>query len=144
MRKNILSLTLAGALAATSIAPTTASANNNDDLGKILFGALAVIAVGKIIHDHRDRNRPAAQPTQQPQQSQVQPRRAWFVPKHCLRTHATTQGNKRLVGKRCLTRNYSFNHVLPGNCFRKYAIGQNRFRRGYAPACLRRAGFVLR
>lgn len=150
------------ALTLTSASQVQAQSISEDQLGKILFGALALGVAGVALRNHNDRQE-AVQPNVQSQvhsqnrrideayeqlrgQSDHrdrsehrwdEPRRMSALPANCLRRVTTPQGVKRVFGGRCLNNNYADVARLPDQC--RVSLGAHR--RAYDPKCLRGYGF---
>ena len=128
-------LLMAISLLAATAMPSHAERRDND-LAKILAGALVIGLIAKTIDDNKDRNRHKPQPAPQPQPS-YQPR----VPAVCAISIDSDSGNPvTMYSENCLYRQ-GFDYRLP-NCARDVRIyGEND--RVYSAQCLRDAGFRL-
>jgi hypothetical protein len=139
-----LSLSLAGATSAH------AQGLDRDDLGKLLFGLVAVTVIGAAINNDRRENA-----------TQVHDRSRrggnhndnwsnrnrghdnngrWVLPGDCLRTVENRFGSQRMFEQRCLERHYRHANRLPERCAVRVFTSDGP-RNGYDPLCLREAGY---
>ena len=131
---------------------TTAAADgvSREDVGKLLFGLVAIAAVNAALENRRERaeagNDAAAATRTQGSWSDLanpQPRRdvtRRTLPDRCLHTVHTRYGALQLYGQQCLQNRYRDAHLLPQRCeVRVFADGAPRT--GYDPYCLREHGF---
>lgn len=151
-----LSLVLAGAT------PVAAQGSRDDDVGKLLFGLLAVTTLGVAINNAQERRNRTTEvhhraPRVEPpryrdhdrnlfEAPRVQRRGAVAgrtLPRECLRRVETRYGDMRMFTRRCLTRNYIFHGDLPQQCSVRVFTDRGA-RRGYDPQCLREFGFRAR
>ena len=145
-----LSLTLATAT------PTQASGLDQENVGKLLIGLAAVAAIGIAIENNRDdddRRTTTVTPTQRVHdrnynwadlnrpRSRGHDRRA-DLPRDCLRNVETRFGTQRLLGRRCLQRNYAQFNRLPNRCAVR-VFSDNGPRNGFDPRCLREQGYRI-
>ena len=65
------------------------------------------------------------------------------LPGYCLRNVRSYDGDRRIMGARCLQNNYRHAHRLPNRC-KTYVEGPRGTRVGYRPRCLRKAGYSIR
>lgn len=160
MLKTLTTITLAGVLAITSLAPTRVEANQNpDDLAKLLFGALVIYGIAEASKNKRKREKqavvvpvPKPKPTPRsapvirhpdpvrPQHKRIH--RASYLPTTCILTHQQGHGESRTVfGNRCLKNTYARYASLPNECFTRFQTVRGA-RVGWKPRCLRRAGYT--
>lgn len=134
---------LIAAVAVTGITVATASPAKagNDDLAKFLFGATALIIIGKAISDSdaqaAEKYQPGRKYTPKPK-----PRFSKALPGRCLRRHHTWDGRVRMMGRNCLNKHYRHVNRLPESC-RTRVRTDNGVRRGYQMRCLRNKGFYI-
>jgi len=144
-----LSLTLAAA------APAHANGLDRENVGKLLLGLATVAAIGIAIENNRedDRRTTTVTPAQRvndrtynwadlnrPRQ-RGHDRRA-DLPRDCLRDVETRFGTQRLLGRRCLQRNYAQFDRLPNRCAVR-VFSDNGPRNGFDARCLREQGYRI-
>lgn len=141
MSRTFIKSVLIAAVTVTGISLATASPAKagNDDLAKFLFGATALIIIGKAISDNEAKAAPARTPKYKPK---PRPRFSKALPNRCLRRHETWDGRVRLMSERCLQRHYRFADRLPDRCYRKVRTYEGP-RRGYNMRCLRDRGYYI-
>lgn len=135
----IAAVTVTG-ISLVSAAPAKAG---NDDLAKLLFGATALIIIGKAISDSDAKAAPSRGQINKPvhkYKPRQKDRKA--LPGKCLRRHNTWDGRVRLMGRNCLHKNYNHVHRLPQTC-RTRLHTDNGIRRGYHMRCLRNHGYYI-
>ena len=140
--RKFIAVILAAAVAITGFSTAPARADS-DDIAKFIAGAAILGIIGAAINDRRDdrRERPHVDP--KPHPKPLPPRvRRYDLPAKCLTNIRVRGKDRRLLGMRCLNRNYDFVRKLPNRC---YAELENRHksRRGYRPGCLRKHGYRL-
>ncbi len=139
-RKFITSILIA-AVTVTGISLSAAPAKaGNDDLAKILFGATALIIIGKAIESNNK-----AEAASRHKQKVTPPRpsiRRKALPARCLRVHDTWDGRVRMLGQRCLEKRYTHVNQLPRQCKTRVRTYDGP-RQGYQMRCLRNKGFYL-
>lgn len=149
MHRKFITLILCLAMAVAGLSAQQARAD--EDTGKIVAGLAALAALGFIIHKSRDRDepvtrRPGGPTTVLPPVVQPRPlppavaRR--IVPRHCLRSFHTHEGERRLVSLRCIEQNYPELGDLPRQCAEPAQTARG-LRWGLQPRCLRRHGYHL-
>lgn len=149
-RKFIASILIA-AVTVTGLSLSAAPAKaGNDDLAKLLFGATALVIIGKAVSD---RNRHSAAPAEttrhddyrreEERRKRREARRNFRqLPASCLRQHRTRDGRVRMMSTYCLERNYNHVSRLPHDCKIRVRTSDGP-RRGYQMRCLRDRGFKL-
>lgn len=139
MSRTFIKSVLIAAVTVTGISLATASPAKagNDDLAKFLFGATALIIIGKAISDNDAKAAPVYRPKPKPR-----PRFTKALPGKCLRRYHTWDGRVRMMSRNCLNNNYRFAHRLPDNC-RTRVRTDNGVRRGFQMRCLRNNGFYI-
>lgn len=124
-------LLMAMSLLAATALPSHAEKRNND-LAKILAGALVIGLIAKSIDDNKDRHKPKPQP-----EPVYEPR----VPAVCAISIDSNSGDAvTMYSQKCLRRE-GFDYRLP-NCARDVRI-YGEADRVYSAQCLRDAGFRL-
>lgn len=143
MKKTLFAGFLSLSLAATSLMPTAAMADERDDFARALLGIAAAIAIGNAIKNNTDDDRPAVTPHRPnpPPAPHPQPSSRRVLPSECLTTVDTRRGEVRLFGNRCLQENYRYANRLPSEC-RITVEGRRHTRVGYVPRCLRDRGYT--
>ncbi len=136
--------TLTAGITALSLAiPHSASAAQNNDMGKLIAGLAAVVIIGAAI-DATSRQtapvvgepRPSERNTDRVRGNRVEP-----LPSQCRIQIPGRHGETEIYGQRCMNRNYSRADRLPEVCSIRVQ-GEYRDRRGYSPDCLRQFGYV--
>ena len=158
MHRKFIATVVATSILLTGFAAAPARANQ-EDVGRALAALLGIAIVGAVIHDSNKDNKTKAQVYSQPknkvQKKQLQkkkkhvqarplPRRVsqHLLPRKCLRSFETRRGTTRILGQRCLERNYGFTHRLPQHCERRVRTDLgSRF--GFGARCLRKQGYKL-
>ncbi len=139
MSRKFISSILIAAVAVTGISLSAAPPKaGNDDLAKFLFGAPALIIIGKAVSN----NKAHAAPHQQPRVVQPKPRHRKALPADCLRLHRTWDGRVRMMSQRCLERNYRHVNRMPATCKTRIRTNEGS-RRGYKMRCLRQHGYHI-
>lgn len=137
--KAFTSLAASVALAATTLLPAPAMADNDqgERLARLLFGIATVAIIASAVNgQNRNNNDNSNTHPPQPQPS------AHLLPHRCWAVYPTTQGPKALMNADCLTRNYRLARRLPVSCAITIRT-RGGFESGFEPQCLRRNGFVL-
>ncbi|MDO6591972.1 MULTISPECIES: hypothetical protein [Rhodobacterales] len=132
-----LSLTFATAM------PAQADGIDRDDAGKIIFGIVALAALGAAIENRNDNDQHSS-PTQtrSPQRHPTQgndQRHNTRLPSECLRDIGR---NNQVFTSNCLQRNDVRVNALPNRCEVRVFTG-NRARNGFDPTCLRQEGYRI-
>lgn len=143
MSRTFIKTILIAAVTVTGITLVTASPSKagNDDLAKILFGATALIIIGKAISDSDAKAAPVSKPKSKPQ-DRPRPRFSKALPNECLRRYNTRDGRVRMMSAYCLRDNYRFTHRLPESCKTRVRTYDGP-RRGYQMRCLRNNGYYI-
>lgn len=153
MRKSLITGLTALSLTFAVVSPVHANGLDREDLGKIVFGLAALVALGAIVEDgssddsvvqaHERTRRGYQSPQNWSDLNRPRPRaqhRHADLPRNCLRAVDTRFGTIRMFGQRCLQRNYARAASLPSRCaVRVYTADGPR--RGYDPQCLREQGY---
>lgn len=126
-----LSLTFATAM------PAQANGIDRDDAGKIIFGIVALAALGAAIENRNDNDERVTQ-TRSPQRQPTQTHQT-RLPSECLREVGR---NDRIFTRNCLQRNDVRVNRLPNRCEVRVFTG-NRSRNGFDPSCLRQEGYRI-
>ncbi|WP_289043009.1 hypothetical protein [uncultured Aliiroseovarius sp.] len=145
--KLALSATLAVAL---SVAPVSAESSRTDDQNftAIIGALLGLAALGAILSDNNVA--PAYKDTHKKPPKKVHRDRVpkhLILPKKCVRSYRTQQGEKTLFSNRCLKRNFDYYSNLPRACKTK-VVARNKkgtyvTRKTYRPHCLNNRGYRL-
>lgn len=149
-RKFITSILIA-AVTVTGLSLSAAPAKaGNDDLAKLLFGATALVIIGKAVSDRNRHSTAPAETTryddyrwEEERRKRREARRNFRqLPASCLRQHYTRDGRVRMMSAHCLERKYNHVSRLPQACKARVRT-ENGPRRGYKMRCLRDRGFRL-
>ncbi len=134
------------AITAFSAKPARAS---DQDLARALAGIAVLAIIGKAIHDHNKDDDRVRQKSFVNRQTLIEPRplpnrvSRRVLPRQCLRTVETRNGNtRRVLGARCLERNYRFSSQLPRSCARQVETRRG-WRWAYGARCLRQNGYQI-
>ena len=153
MFRQIAALAFSGVLAVTSLAPTQTRAADADDIAKLVLGALVIYGISEGIRDNRTPSQPQVvtkKPTRTPHYKfpdtarSVLPHRpeVRYLPRYCFLTHQVShRETRKVLGIQCLQRNYRAYAHLPQQCYRRFHTVKGP-RVGWAPRCLRRAGYT--
>ncbi len=149
MFKTFSAVALSLTLVMTSLGATATPARaGNDDVAKILFGALALGIIAKGISDSRDNdnnsrvtvttNRNNAHNVVRPNRNQAQ-----RIPSRCAREmRIGNRGNVRTIYRRACLRRAGIRVAQARECMRTGVVRGNNINY-YTPRCLRRSGFRL-
>lgn len=146
MSRKFIATILATAITVTAITASPSRAASGEDIAKVAVGAAALFLVVRALK--KDRPRVGSKEPYTPPPSTETPYRVPRpalrdpIPAHCLKRHDTRDGEVRMVGLRCVTRDYAHAHRLPESC----RVTKHTFkglRHGYKPRCLRRQGYKL-
>ncbi len=132
----VLSLAVAaGGLTATA---TPARADTEDVLG-VLAGLAALYAIGRVIHENRDRPQDVRSPGRPNPNAGHGPRRV--APARCFRDGHDVHGNYyRGYGARCMQNNVRRPGALPPQCIRQVQTHRG-WRNIYGGRCLAQNGW---
>ncbi|WP_425040519.1 hypothetical protein [Primorskyibacter sp. S187A] len=133
---------LAASLAVTSISATPARAELND-IEKLIFGATTLFILGAAIEAEKRDNKKSKKHKKHSSKKSGKKHAKAPLPRFCLRTVRSYQGDRRLFGQRCLQNNYRQVNALPGRC-KTFVQGPRGTRIGYRPRCLKNAGYRVR
>ena len=140
MFKTVSSALAIAALTFGTFAPAPALALNEDQIGKLLFGLVAVAAINRIAQDRRSEQADTQHQGREDRNTGDWQQHRMTLPAACLQTVETSYGDHPLFGQRCLERNFAYASRLPARCeVRLYT--DNGPRSGYDPHCLRDSGF---
>lgn len=142
MSRKFISLIVAAAITVTGVSLAAPAKAGNDDLAKFLFGATALVIIGKALDDRGHVTVVAPQP--KPKPKKVYPHRKVrdprALPSNCLRGVQTWNGKVSLMNKSCLKTHYRYTHSLPQTCaVRVHSNGA--MRAGYNMQCLKQRGY---
>lgn len=142
MSRKFIATILAASLTITAIGAAPARAGN-DDLARFLFGATALVIIGNALSDSNGSAAPAPRPRDHDYVHVPRVNRAKVLPRQCQRRARTALGHKtKVLGAKCLNRNYTRAHRLPQNCRLPFWT-QNGRRPGYLQNCLTQQGYTL-
>ncbi len=148
MHKFLITSVTALSLTIASVQPVQAGGLSENDIGKLLFGLVAVATLNSAIKNRNSRqSEPAPQvQTHQPrvhthQQTRV-PNRS-ILPRSCLQRVDTRFGPQRMFTRSCLRNSYAHASQLPRACAVRVFSNQGPVR-GYDPQCLRDEGYRAR
>lgn len=146
MLKKFTMTTIAAAVALTGMTAAPVQANNNEDLAKFLFGAVAIYAITQGVQNNKTtstsrvhRTKPHVEPKRpkRPTYKRIAP-----LPVQCLARFETAQGTQRYFGQSCLSKRYSDYRALPKKC--ETTIWSSRGKRDvFSPRCLKQNGFEI-
>lgn len=128
MSKGLTAIVLAATMALTSLTASRAHAGN-EELGRFLLGAGALIIIGSALSNNRSSH-------------EDRHRRHRVLPAHCMRYNETHHGPRRYFGKRCLSKNMENYSRLPGAC-RTKALTHRGWREVFGAHCLKTHGWVV-
>jgi hypothetical protein len=142
MARNFIKTLVITTVFATGISVSSAKAANNE-LGEFLAATIFMFALAGALGGDDivvDEPRHKAPVVTRPSQGHGN-RKA--LPKSCLTTYRTQQGNVKTFGKSCLEKNFRFTHRLPTSCEQTLWTSKG-IREGFEPSCLRRYGYRAR
>lgn len=131
-----LSLTLATAM------PAQANGIDREDAGKVIFGLVALAALGAAINNNNRRDREPEVTRDPTPQHPINLGNQQRLPQSCLRQIETRFGEHRMFMRRCLQRNDIGVRDLPNRCEVRLFTDDGP-RNGFDPACLRQAGYRI-
>lgn len=146
----LIALSLAAGIALTPVSAAPAKAGN-DELAAFIAALTAMVVIGAVIEDGRDRDRGRDRTVRRWDRDKV-------LPESCLKSYRARDGVKAYFSKRCLKRSFRHFQRLPDRCEKTVRVrtrdrdrgwerdGQTRrFKRVnvYKPRCLRRAGYHI-
>ncbi len=131
MRNMIIAGATALSLAFAGVTPAQA---DQRDIARLLAGIATVAIIAKVIDDRRDRRAAVPAPPPRP--------RYEALPADCIVDVRTRGRDVRVLGSRCLQRNYRDFNALPQACEIELRGRGNR-RSGFDIGCLRNAGFEI-
>lgn len=119
---------------------SVSSARAEAELGEFLAATIFMFALANAIGGDVTVNEPAppTRPTPRPPHGTRR-----NLPKSCIETHTTQQGQVKTFGARCLEKKYRHFYQLPDSCEQTLWTSKG-IREGYAPACLRKSGYRAR
>lgn len=132
--------------------PTYANGLDREEVGKILIGLAAIVALNAAIKNNNRRDEMTA-PAVTPVQRGIHRDNDWAalsrqhgsndrrtVPSACLQTVDTRFATQRLYGQHCLERNYRHVNSLPERCAVRFYTSAGPVR-GFDPLCLQEHGY---
>ena len=141
MARNFIKTLVITTVFVSGISVSSARAGNNE-LGEFLAATIFMFAIAgalsgdEVIADTPRQRPPSTRPGQGYGQRKV-------LPKSCLATHRTQQGNVKTFGKSCLEQKFKFSRRLPASCEQTLWTSKG-IRHGFEPSCLRRNGYRVR
>jgi hypothetical protein len=147
MKRMVLSVISAAALALSPVGAPPAQAIEGEQLLGILLGIGTIYVIGKAIDDSRTTSTPRSRSsaTGKPPQMAPEPRRNDHhrtLPGRCLNTFDTWHGRIRGFGEECLERTMARASRLPDNCAIRTRVG-TRDRTIYSARCLQLEGWQV-
>ena len=144
MFKSGFAFILSAVMVVTNLAPATAQAaghkSNEDAIGALLFGALAIYAISEI--SKKDKPPVAAYTHKNAPKAKRKPRpNRYVIPARCLRRFETHNGIRRGVKARCVDR-FAPRVSLPDRCLRRLRTVNGK-RMIYGKKCLRKNGYLF-
>lgn len=136
MSRRFVAAVLAASLTVTAFAPAPARAADQDDIARLLFGAAALVVIGKAIQDSRKKDKPRATPAPPDHALPL------TVPPRCLRTLETRDGLLRYIDRDCAWRAVPRPRRLPEACLDRYRSYRGT-ELGYGARCMRARGWRL-
>ena len=119
---------------------SVSSARAEAELGEFLAATIFMFALANVISGDAAVEEPkaTARPTQRPAQGTRR-----NLPKSCVESHVTQQGQVKTLGARCLEKKYRYFYQLPDSC-EQTLWTTHGIREGYSPTCLRKSGYRVR
>ena len=117
---------------------SVSSARAEAELGEFLAATIFMFAIANALGGDVTVNEPKPAPVTRPIHGTRK-----YLPKSCLETHVTQQGQVKTFGARCLEKKYRHFYQLPDSCEQTLWTSKG-IREGYAPTCLRRSGYRAR
>ena len=150
MRNVIFTSVTAIALGLAPAAQAQSTDQGERLLGGLLFGAVALMALGKALENDKQATTVTAKPKPKPTTQTIpttrpKPKdRSWKVlPSQCFDRLRTREGRKGIFGGRCLRQNYDSFYRLPQQCRTRIETRHGHPRRGYSVNCLRAKEFRM-
>ena len=148
MRNLIFTSVTAIALGLAPAAQAQSTDQGERLLGGLLFGAVALMALGKALENDKKATivttKPKPKTTPIPATKPKPKHRSWKVlPAQCFDRVHTGEGRKGIFGGRCLRQNYDSFYRLPESCRTRIETRHSHPRRGYSANCLRAKGFRM-
>ncbi|MBO9397942.1 hypothetical protein J7399_06170 [Shimia sp. R9_1] len=151
--KTFIAAVLSAALVITGLSAPRAHALDEDAIGALLFGGLALAVIGAAVADHKDDKKEKPRYTYQPSKPEQpkKPKKAKkakhkhksWLPSHCSKRFETHRGKViQAYGQRCLFRAEYPAYRLPEKCYFQ-ARGKHRTISGYRTNCLDRNGYQV-
>ena len=136
MPRKVIAALAAAAMALTSLSAPAAAHDRNRNLDRFIAGAGALL----LLHEFNKGR------TSLHFRKHYGNRRMAVLPRYCLTRVETRRGPVRMLGQRCLNRNYRQAHRLPQACkihVKTWRHGRRVTRVGYQPRCLRQRGYRI-
>ncbi|MEE9387097.1 MAG: hypothetical protein V3U96_00680 [Paracoccaceae bacterium] len=142
MTHRLTASALALSIAFSGLSVTPVQAGNNNDLGRLVAGAIVLFAIGKAIEDNnRDRNRAGISPAPQPVKKPKRVKR--HVPDECYFQLRTDRGSRGVYGKTCLSEMMRHADRLPQSCADTVRVRYGRNAEVYSAQCLKDHGYQV-
>lgn len=147
MHRYFIAAVVTATIAITAFSAAPARADDRD-LARALAGIAALALIGKAIHDRNEKDRVTHnQHTHRNQYIQPRPLPERVarknLPGKCVREVRNHNGKvRRVLGARCLERNYRFSNQLPRSCVRQVETHRG-WRWAYGARCLRNNGYQI-
>ena len=143
MTRTITASVLALSIAMTSLTASPAAAGNNNDVGRLLAGAITLFIIGKAIEDsrrprasvNRAPNKPVTYPTTNPQRVNKR------LPEQCFFRVRSPNGPRGVYGKICLSETLRRANRLPQNCRETVRVRNGLRSEVFGAQCLRNHGY---
>lgn len=139
-RHNLLSATLATALALSPLTASPARAGNDEQIGALAFGSILGLITAGVVISSLNQNRPHTQPVPTGPQPGVGPRK--ILPGYCKFSVPYGANRGTYFGRQCLIRNFSYWPSLPRHCGRWVNQPARSGVKAYRARCLAREGYV--
>jgi hypothetical protein len=149
--KTFIAAVLGAALVITGVSAPRAHALDEDAIGALLFGGLALAVLGAAVADHKDDKKEKPRYTYEPSKPEKPKKvkkpkggkhKSW-LPSHCSKRFETHRGKViQAYGQRCLFRSEYPAYRLPEKCYVQ-ARGHDRKIAGYRTNCLDRHGYKV-
>ena len=148
MHRRFIALVVTATLVITGATASSARADDYD-AARIIAGIAALAIIGKAINDRNDRKDTVQQHIYRAQpQPHLTPRplpgrvSRKVLPAQCVQIVDTPNRAVRVLGARCLERNYRHANALPRQCARQVQTNRG-LRWAYGAPCLRRNGYQI-
>ncbi len=139
MQSYLIKASLISAITIAGLSATPVAANNDDALGKFLFGAVSLMILSQAFSEKDDPSPKVRKLTyQEPEPLTKNPK---LLPKACKKKIRTYNRIIRIVSKKCLRTRYGFVDYLPRKCMLKLQKTNGHIIRVYKTRCLNHRGY---